>query len=412
MKRVLIPIALALCLFGLWVPNAFADSTTKPYAVDIAPHPIAAGSTQTFTATFSNETKVQQIGSANLTVPAGFSIVSVASPSPQGTATVAGSTVQLRGLSVPAGMSATVSVVAISPCTPGGYAWSVIAKQSNNFSGDPGNDLTIDAAHSNLITTTTGTCRLGFGFLTQPDDAQVNTNITSERYLPTGAPVQVQVLDANGDLISSASVPVTLSIANNPGGGVLTSAGVNAVGGIATFPALSISKTGLGYTLAATTTATSIDAGASSAFDIVDVGKNCPAGPCQSGTVTNGNTRASESASSGASGDQLTLALSVEALDCVGYTEVSAVVTFDTTGARTKTITITVPKSVGGNANSRQVCFSSPTPFTDRFGATVTTGLLPDCTVAPAPCTLSSKMVQGDIVVTFSAPAGDPKGRV
>ena len=119
MKRVAIPIAVALSLFGLWVPRAFADTTTKPYAVDVAPHPIAAGSTQTFTATFSNETKTQQIGSANLTVPAGFSIVSVGSPSPLGTATVVGSTVQLRGLSVPAGMSATVSLVAISPCTPG-----------------------------------------------------------------------------------------------------------------------------------------------------------------------------------------------------------------------------------------------------------------------------------------------------
>jgi hypothetical protein len=288
----------------------------------------------------------------------------------------------------------------------------VIAKQSNNFSGDPGNDLTFDAAHSNLVTTTTGTCHLGFGFLAQPNDAQVNTNITSQRYTPAGAPVQVQVLDATGTLIPSATVPVTLSIANNPGGGVLTSTGANAVGGIATFPTLSISRTGLGYTLAATTTAASIDAGTSSAFDVVDVGKNCPAGPCQSGTVTNGNTSASESASSGASGDQLTLALSVETLDCVGYTEVSAVVTFDTTGARTKMITIAVPKSVGGNANSRQVCFSSPTPFTDRFGATVTTGLLPDCTVAPAPCTVSSKVVQGNIVVIFNAPAGDPKGRV
>ena len=108
----------------------------------------------------------------------------------------------------------------------------------------------------------------------------------------------------------------------------------------------------------------------------------------------------------------MTLALSVETLDCVGYSEVSAVVTFDTTGTRTKTITITVPKSVGGNANTRQVCFSSPTPFTDRFGATVTTGLLPDCSVAVAPCKLSSKVVKKNIVVMFSAPAGDPKGRV
>jgi len=114
MKRFVPPIAVALCLLVLWVPRAFADSTTKPYAVDIAPHPIPAGSTQTFTATLSNETKTQQIGSANLTVPTGFSIVSVGSPSPMGTATVVGSTVQLRGLSAPAGTSATVSVVAIS----------------------------------------------------------------------------------------------------------------------------------------------------------------------------------------------------------------------------------------------------------------------------------------------------------
>ena len=83
MKRVLVPIAMALSLLGLWVPRAIAGTTTKPYAVDIAPHPIAAGSTQTFTATLSNETKTQQIGSANLTVPSGFSIVSVASPSPR-----------------------------------------------------------------------------------------------------------------------------------------------------------------------------------------------------------------------------------------------------------------------------------------------------------------------------------------
>ena len=154
----------------------------------------------------------------------------------------------------------------------------MIAKQSNNFSGDPGNDLTFDAAHSNLVTTTTGTCSLGFGFLSQPDDAQVNTNITSERYLPTGAPVQVQVLDANGD---SHLVGIGARHAldrEQPRRRSPDVRGRERRRWIATFPALSISKTGLGYTLAATTTATSIDAGASSAFDIVDVGKNCPVG--------------------------------------------------------------------------------------------------------------------------------------
>jgi hypothetical protein len=412
MRRLVPPTLLIIALLGPAVPRALADTTSKPYAVDVAPHGVAAGSTQTFSVTLTNETDTQQLGSANLTVPPGFAILSVGAPAPTGTASIAGSTVQLRGLATPAGASATVAVVARTPCPPGPYTWSVVAKQSNDFNGSPGNELSFDAANSDLITTLTGTCRLGFAFLGQPADTQVNTNITSARYTPTGAPVQVRVLDANGDLISSAAVPVSLSIGTNPGGGTLSATPTSSVGGIATFASLSIDRTGLDYTLAATTTAASIDPGQSTPFDIVDVGKNCPAGPCASGNVTKGTTTASLLASAGAAGDQLTLVLSVEPLDCTGYTEVSAVATFETTGTRTKTVTITIPKAVGGNANSRQVCFSAPTPFTDRFGALVTTGLLPDCSAAPAPCKVSSKVVKQTIVVTFIDPAGDPKGRV
>lgn len=410
--RRLLPLALALVMLGLLVPRAFADTTSKPYAVDVTAHNVSAGSTQTFVATLTNETSTQQLGSANLTVPAGFVIVSTGAPGPAGTATVVGDVVQLRDLAAPAGSSVSVSIVASAPCPPGTYAWSVIAKQANNFSGDPGNDMTFDAANSNLNTTLGGTCRLGFGFLTQPADAQVNTNITTQRYAPTGAPVQVGVLDADGNLITSSTAPVSLSIVTNPSGGTLSSTAASAVGGIATFSILSIDRSGLGYTLGATTTATAIDPGTSNPFNIVDVGKSCPSGPCESGNVTSGNTTAQETASSGSDGDQLTLALSVESLDCAGYAELSAVVTFDVTGSRTKTVTITIPKSAGLSAKSRQVCFSSPTPFADRFGVTVTTGLLPDCTVAPAPCRLSSTVVKKTIVVTFSAPAGDPRGRV
>ena len=410
--RRLLPLALALLMLGLLVPRAFADTTSKPYAVEVTAHNVSAGSTQTFVATFANETGTQQLGSANLTVPAGFTIVSAGTPTPAGTATVVGNVVQLRDLAAPAGSSASISIVAIAPCPLGTYAWSVIAKQANNFTGDPGNDLSFDAANSDLNTTLSGTCRLGFGFLTQPADTQVNTNITTQRYLPTGTPVQVGVLDADGNLITSSTAPVSLSIVANPGGGTLASAAVNAVGGIATFSTLSIDRTGLGYTLGATTTAIAIDPGTSNGFDIVDVGKDCPSGPCQSGNVTNGNTTVQETTSSGIAGDQLTLALSVEPLDCTGYVETSAVATFDVTGSRTKTITITIPKSAGLSANTRQVCFSSPTPFVDRFGATVTTGLLPDCSVATAPCKLSSKVVKKTIVVTLSAPAGDPRGRI
>jgi len=393
-------------------PRALADTTSKPYAVDVAPHAVPAGSTRTFTVTLTNETGTQQLGSANLTAPRGLSILGAGAPSPVGTATVVGDMVQLRDLSTPPGSSATVSIDAIVPCPAGDFTWSVVAKQANNFSGDPGNDLTFDAANSDLVTSVTGACRLAFHPDAQPADAQVDLNITSERYVPTGAPVKVDVLDAAGNLITTSTAPVSLSILTNPGGGTLTASPTNAVGGVATFPSLSIDRTGLRYTLGATTTEAGIDPGASDPFDVVDVGKTCPSGPCQSGNVTSGSTTAAETASAGAVGDQLTLALSVEALDCPGYAELSAVVTFDVTGERTKTITITIPKTAGVSASARQVCFSSPTPFVDRSGATVNTGLLPDCTVAQAPCVVSKKVVKKTIVVTFATPAGDPRGRI
>jgi hypothetical protein len=405
---------IALAAIAVWIAvPAAADPTSKPYAADVSPHVVPAGATRTLTISLTNETDTQQLGSANVIAPATFTLLGASSPAPGGTASITGSTIELRGLSTPPGATTQVSVQVIAPCTPGDYAWETIAKQSNNYSGEPGNNLFFDAANSDLVTTVSGTCRLGFDFLRGPADAQVSTNITSVRYTPAGLPVQVRVLDAAGDLITTSSASVTLSIGNGPAGATLSGATTQAASsGIATFPTLSIDRTALDYTLVASTSSGSIDPGASGPFDIVDVGKNCPAGPCSSGNVVNGNTTATETASAGASGDQLTLAVSVEPLDCPGYTEVSAVVTFDVTGIRTKTVTITVPKSVAGSPKSRQVCYSAPTPFVDRSGNLVTTGLLPDCTAAAAPCKLEAKVVKKQVQVTLLAPAGDPKGRV
>jgi hypothetical protein len=411
--RVIGAAVITVALVAMIAIPAFADTTSKPYAADVSPHPLPAGSTRTLTLTLENETGTQQLGSANLTAPAGFSILGVtAAPTPTGTATIAGASIQLRNLALPAGGTAQVSFQVRVPCPDGVYTWSTIAKQSNNFSGPPGNNLFFDAANSDLTSTVSGVCHLGFDFLRGPADAQVNTNITSVRYTPTGLPVQVQVLDANGDLISSSTAPVTLAIGANPGGATNGPTTQNAVGGIATFSTLSLNRTGLDYTFVASTTTAAIDPGTSGVFDIVDVGKNCPAGPCSSGNVVHGNTTATEDASAGTAGDQLTLAVSVEPLDCSGYSEVSEVVTFDVTGSRTKTVTITMPKSVAGNANALRVCYSAPVPFEDRNGNLVTIGLLPDCSSAPAPCMVSAKNVKQTAVVIFNAPEGDPKGRV
>ncbi|MGH2594463.1 MAG: hypothetical protein ACRDH7_00700 [Actinomycetota bacterium] len=410
--RWLIPTSLAtLILITALVAPAFAATTKKPYAVVMTPASVGAGSIATFTATFFNETSTQQLGSANLTLPAGFTPVSVGAP-PIGTATLVGSTIQLRNLATVPGASTSVSVAAQAPCPLGTYTWSVIAKQANNFTGDPGNDLTFDPANSALATTLTGTCHLGFAFVAQPASAQVGTAITTVTYDPSAPPVTVQVLDGNGNPITSSTAPIALSILDNPGGGTLSGATtVNATGGEASFPGISIDRAGLDYTLAASTSVAAIDPTASAAFNIANVGKRCSAASCSSGTITQGSTSASELANAGAAGDLLSLYVSVEPLDCPGYAETSAVVTFDVTGSRTKSVTITVPKA-GLKPTKIRVCFSSPTAFVDRSGATVTLGLLPDCSVSVAPCVTSVKVVQSTMVTVFQTPAGDPRGRV
>jgi predicted chitinase len=72
----------------------------------------------------------------------------------------------------------------------------------------------------------------------------------------TGAPfaVDVNVIDSSGNLATDYFGPVTIALANNPGGAALTGTlTVNASSGVATFANLSLDKLGEGYTLRATT---------------------------------------------------------------------------------------------------------------------------------------------------------------
>jgi len=64
--------------------------------------------------------------------------------------------------------------------------------------------------------------------------------------------ILVEILDAFGNRVTSATATVTLSLGNNPGGaalsGVVTASAVN---GVATFDAATLNRTGSGYTLTA-----------------------------------------------------------------------------------------------------------------------------------------------------------------
>ena len=79
--------------------------------------------------------------------------------------------------------------------------------------------------------------------------------------------VTVDIQDAWGNLVPTATNTVTLSLSSNPGGATLGgTASKAAIGGVATFDNLSLDKAGTGYTLQATSG--TLTAATSSGFNI------------------------------------------------------------------------------------------------------------------------------------------------
>ncbi|MFN2589511.1 MAG: hypothetical protein ABR518_01920 [Actinomycetota bacterium] len=102
--------------------------------------------------------------------------------------------------------------------------------------------------------------------------------------------VTVRVLDRKDALVTNRVYSVTLSIANNAGGGSLFGTRtVNTVGGVATFSQLTIDKSGAGYTLLAS----NADAGQreSVGFDVTGFAQQCLGNQCalQTGSTTANN---------------------------------------------------------------------------------------------------------------------------
>jgi hypothetical protein len=262
--------AVAVMATAVFVPGAGAAPEQKIYTADVGPHSVGAGQTINFTLTVRNTSATQQLGSINLTAPSTFSLISTNQPSPRGTATRVGTTggrIELRNLALaPAGAEAMmVTFTAEAPClaSPPNYAWSIIAKQSNNFSGSPGNNFITPPAFPGLTTAVSGQCSLSW--LTQPSHAQTNTAITNTPYDDAfGDPgpffIQVEVLSAPGSngvtRVAFSTDRVDLEIGANPGGLPAALQGTtftNAVNGVATFnPGPQITRPGPNFTLRAT----------------------------------------------------------------------------------------------------------------------------------------------------------------
>jgi hypothetical protein len=147
MRGAVVVIALA----GACVMATPAVATAHSFSVVLSPASVAAGARVEFTAKLTNRGTDLPLGSANLTPPAGFTILSASAPTPA-TATVAGNVVQLRNLGLAFGQSVTATVVAVTPCAAGTAAWDVIAKSTPDFSGTASGPL----VDSQLNTTVTG----------------------------------------------------------------------------------------------------------------------------------------------------------------------------------------------------------------------------------------------------------------
>lgn len=209
-KRAIGGLVLAVAFLTTATAADAAAQTPKNYTVNISPSEATSSTRQAFDVKITNRSNAQKLGSANLTAPEPFGLISAAVP--RGTATIDGRVVQLRNLNLEPGRSVTVSVVADTSCATGDWAWSILTKQANDFNGT-GNDFNLDETRSSLITSVIGAdskcvkdCpEEAVGADTTCRAQVVHRGITTITYTPTGDPGGV------GEVQTSSKSSLSLS---------------------------------------------------------------------------------------------------------------------------------------------------------------------------------------------------------
>ena len=253
------------------------------------------------------------------------------------------------------------------------------------------------------------TCGLVLVFQVQPTTTQVQTAMTPA--------VVVKVENSQGYLISRYNGPVTLTYAVNPAGAREPANNVvDAVDGVATFPALTFRAIGFGFKLQAS--AKQATSSPSQPFNIVSQLVHCqPGQSCQTQPVSSDGTSGHAVASAASNSDVLTATAGLPPLSCTKY---GGVLIF-TVANRSKVITLTLAGSAVQQAYGKHlnICWGSPTPFITKNGSTSKfypsddqyEGLLPYCKCRGSlPCIASQhKKYDGAVVTTIDAPSGDPR---
>jgi len=424
----------ALLLVALLALAAFAaqpaGAATKPYSLTIAPAMVKGGGTVSLTATFKNLTGTQQLGSANLTPPAGFTLQAPPAPvlSGAGSATIAGNVLQLRGLGLPPGGSVGVTFSVSVPCASGrSFTWMPQAKQSNDFNGQPGNDLTLSPPSP--TTTVSGCVAAKLAFVQQPADARIGERITGAPFDPTDTQhlVSVEVEDASGARVVDSSAAITMTLGPSTGVGVLQPTTVPAVNGLATFSNLSISAAG-SYTLSASSDG--LQGATSNPFNIQQAAvqciedKTCSTGDVPKNHVSTNTTAAPVPGQPDAG--FLTVSYDVgPTIECQGYNEFSPDQAEIQGPNRSKVVAFRVDKLLmnaqpNNGASFLDMCFGAPYSFATKPGTPAAVeiepgffvGRLPDC--GAAPCVAGrNKNQSGDGIITVRVAAGpeDPAFR-
>ena len=415
---------LAVPAFG---STSGCPSSGKCYSVAVSPSNPVAGASTSFAFMITNEASSQQLGSVQISAPAGFVITGAS-----GAASFTSSSALFLNLSLAPSATTTLTLSVATPCSGEAYQWGIEAKQSNNFNGLPGNDFQLDPASAgNLSGTLTGSSSLAFTSDGQPADTAAGAVITS-RVDSQGGPVKVEVLNGCGQLVTTSSAEVTLAIESNPGSGTLSgTVMVPASGGIASFSDLTINQPGIGYTLIATSPG--ITSATSARFTISSSLQSCPSSALCSASASSATTSGTATTSSAAPGDFMATGIGGVSYSCGGtYHPVSDAFSFALLNAAgvpqstTFTVSLEISKSLvesSGHpgASSWQICYASTSQFTALpstsgtaviGGVTFNTGLLPDCSGSQGPPCVQARHKDnaGNVVVTFLAP-GDPLGK-
>jgi len=203
------------------------SSTSKCFfAVAVSPSSPAAGVSTSFAFTIKNEASPQQLGSVQISAPAGFVITGASVAS--GTASFTSSSALFLDLSLAPGASTSLTVNATVPCGPSTYQWGIAAKQSNDFNGT-GNHFQLDPnSANNLNGTLTGSCTSTPCPPSAPCSASASSattsgTVTTSAPLPSGDSIVTGMESVNSSF--NYSCPTYTAVADVFGFAVFNAAG-------------------------------------------------------------------------------------------------------------------------------------------------------------------------------------------